>query len=57
MRSGRAAWITRIQSLVRREGYRVRSGAPETFLTRVEELALPPALATVIAPLLAPIGE
>jgi transposase len=47
----RAAWITRIQSLVRREGYRVRSGAPETFRTRVEELALPPALMTVIAPL------
>ena len=36
----RAAWITRIQSLVRREGCRFRTGAPETFLTRVEELAL-----------------
>jgi transposase len=47
----RAAWITRIQSLVRREGCRLRTGAPETFLTRVEELALPPALLTVIAPL------
>src|SRR6058998_3049666 len=30
----RAAWITRIQSLVRREGCRFRTGAPETFLTR-----------------------
>ena len=47
----RAAWITRIQSLVRREGCRLRTGAPETFLTRVAELALPPALTMVIAPL------
>jgi transposase len=46
----RASWITRIQSLVRREGCRLRTGAPETFLTRVAELALPPALMTVIAP-------
>jgi len=40
----RAAWITRIQSLVRREGSRLRTGAPETFLT------------TVIAPLLELLG-
>ena len=52
----RAAWITRIQSLVRREGCRLRTGAPETFLTRVEELALPPALLTVIAPLVDLLG-
>jgi len=52
----RAAWITRIQSLVRREGCRLRTGAPETFITRVEELALPPALTTVIAPLLELLG-
>src|SRR5439155_15727122 len=52
----RAAWITRIQSLVRREGCRLRSGGPETFLTRMEELALPPALATVVAPLVALLG-
>ena len=52
----RAAWITRIQSLVRREGCRLRTGAPETFLTRVEELALPPALTTVIAPLVELLG-
>ena len=52
----RAAWITRIQSLVRREGGRFRTGAPETFLTRVEELALPPALMTVIAPLVELLG-
>src|SRR5438034_11637333 len=52
----RAAWITRIQSLVRREGCRFRTGAPETFLTRVQELALPPALMTVIAPLVELLG-
>jgi transposase len=52
----RAAWITRIQSLVRREGGRLRTGAPETFLTRVAELALPPALMTVIAPLVDLLG-
>src|SRR4029453_10576815 len=47
----RAAWLTRIQSRVRREGCRLRTGAPETFLARVKELALPPELMTVIAPL------
>jgi transposase len=52
----RAAWITRIQSLVRRERGRLRTGAPETFLTRVAELALPPALMTVIAPLVELLG-
>ena len=52
----RAAWITRIQSLVRREGCRLRPGTPETFLTRVEELALPPALRMVIAPLVELLG-
>jgi transposase len=52
----RAAWITRIQSLVRGEGCRLRPGAPETFITRVEDLALPPALTMVIAPLLELLG-
>jgi transposase len=52
----RAAWLTRIQSLVRREGCPLRTGAPETFSTRVEELALPPALPTMIAPLLELLG-
>jgi transposase len=44
----RAAWIGRIQSLLRREGFRIRTGAPETFITRLEELALPPALKAAI---------
>jgi transposase len=48
----RAAWIGRIQPLLRREGFRIRSGAPETFITRVKEVALPAALMTMIAPLL-----
>src|SRR5262245_58204384 len=52
----RAAWITRIQPLVRRDGCRLRTGAPETFVTRVEEQALSPALTTVIAPLLQLLG-
>ena len=52
----RAAWITRIQSLVRREGCRLRPGPPETFLRRMEELALPPALRMVIAPLVELLG-
>src|SRR5947209_11534451 len=52
----RAAWITRIQSLVRREGSRLRTGAPETFITRVEDLALPPAPTMVIARPLSPPG-
>lgn len=56
----RAAWISRIQPLLRREGFRIRSGAPETFIRRVAELTLPDVLVTVIAPLLrllAPINE
>jgi transposase len=52
----RATWITRIQSLVRREGCRLRPGMAETFLTRMEEVALPPALGTVIRPLLELLG-
>jgi hypothetical protein len=44
--------IGRRQPLLRREGFRVRTGAPETFIRRVDELALPPALKTAIAPLL-----
>jgi transposase len=38
------------------EGCRLRPGAPETFFTRLEELALQPALMTVIAPLVELLG-
>ena len=52
----RAAWISRIQALLQREGFRVRTGAAETFTKRVEEVALPPVLKMVIAPLLQLLG-
>jgi transposase len=48
----RTAWISRIQPVLRREGYRIRSGNAETFVARVEELAVPEALKAAIAPLL-----
>src|SRR5262249_48677133 len=50
---GRARWMTLIQALLRREGVRVRSGSPDTFVRRVEEADLPEPLQAVIAPLLA----
>lgn len=37
-------------ALVRSEGLRIRSGKAEHFLTRLEALALPPALAATLAP-------
>ena len=37
-------------ALVRSEGLRIRSGKAEYFLTRLEELTLPPALAASLAP-------
>ena len=58
--STRAAWISRIQPLLRREGLRLRTGAPETFVRRVEELTLPSTLQAAITPLLglfAPLNE
>jgi len=48
----RTAWISRIQPVLRREGYRIRSGNAETFVTRVEELAVFGSLRAAIAPLL-----
>jgi len=49
----RARWIALIRSLLRREGIRVRSGWSKSFVTRVEELALPEHLIEEVAPLLA----
>jgi transposase len=49
----RARWIALIRSLLRREGIRVRSGWSKSFVTRVEELALPAHLIEEVAPLLA----
>lgn len=48
----RTAWITRIQPVLRREGYRLRSGKAETFVARVEELTIPESLRAVLTPLL-----
>jgi transposase len=48
----RTAWISRIQPVLRREGYRIRSGNAETFVARVEELTGPEVLKAAIGPLL-----
>jgi len=56
----RARWIGLIRALLRREGLRVRSGSPDTFLARVAELELPASLPAEIVPLLklfAPVSE
>jgi len=49
----RTRWIGVVRPLLRREGFRVRNGNVETFVRRVEELALPEHLRSEIAPLLA----
>ena len=49
----RTRWIVVIRPLLRREGFRIRSGKAETFAARVRELALPEHLRTEVAPLLA----
>ena len=48
----RARWITLVRPLLRREGFRVRSGSAETFVSRINELRLPEHLTVEIAPLL-----
>ena len=48
----RTRWIGLVRPLLRREGIRVRNGNVETFVRRVEELALPTHLCSEIAPLL-----
>ena len=49
----RARYISLIRALLRREGIGIRGGAAETFVRRVEELALGGRLRSEIAPLLA----
>ena len=51
MRS-RTRWISVVRALLRQYGYRLRSGATESFLSRVAELELPADLQAEIAPLL-----
>lgn len=48
----RARWIVLIRTLLRRDGVRIRSGAPESFLARVAELGVPAPLRAEIASLL-----
>lgn len=49
----RAKMITLVESLLRREGYRVGTGSSEAFLKRVQAVSLPGAIKSEIAPLLA----
>jgi transposase len=49
----RTRWIVLIRSLLRREGFRVRSGQAEAFASRVEGLGLPEDPTAEVAPLLA----
>lgn len=56
----RTRWIAQVRPLLRREGFRVRSGNVETFASRVGELVLPEHLRSEMAPLLwllAPVNE
>ena len=49
----RSKYISLMRALVRREGYRVASGAPEKFLERLDEVSLPEHLQQEIEPLIA----
>jgi len=49
----RTRYISLVGALLRREGFRIASGAAEGFAKRVEKLALPGPLKSEIAPLLA----
>jgi transposase len=49
----RTGYISVIRSLLRQHGWRVRSGAPESFSQRLRALPLPGRLLSEIAPLLA----
>src|SRR5439155_21534224 len=48
----RTRWISVVRALLRQHGYRLRSGAAESFLSRVTALALSADLQAEIAPLL-----
>ena len=48
----RTRWINVVRALIRRVGYRVRSGAAESFAYRVDELKLSPELREIVRPLL-----
>jgi transposase len=48
----RSKYISLIRSILRREGYRVASGAVEKFLDRLSEMSLPNELREEVAPLI-----
>lgn len=48
----RTRWISVVRTLLRQHGYRLHSGATESFVDRVAELALPAELQAEIEPLL-----
>ena len=50
--STRTKYISLVRAVLRREGYRVRSGGTPTFVERVGELVLPASLEAAVAPLL-----
>ncbi len=49
----RTCWINLVRAQLRRAGFKVRSGAGESFVSRVREIELPVALKALIEPLLA----
>jgi transposase len=53
----RTRWINVVRALLRREGYSVPSGAPESFHDRVQEMELPGELRGLVTPLLSLMGS
>jgi transposase len=53
----RTRWINVVRALLRREGYSVPSGAPESFHDRVQELELPGELRALVTSLLSLMGS
>jgi transposase len=53
----RTRYISLIRALLRQHGYRVPSGSAEGFIQRVQGLPLPGRLLSVVAPLLAVMGQ
>jgi hypothetical protein len=52
----RARFITLVQAIVSREGFRVATGTTRSFSVRVEDLELPEPLVVEIGPLLTTLG-
>ena len=52
----RSRSIAVVRAMLRRDGWRLRSGGPDSFVRRVDELGLPTATLDLLAPVLALIG-